>query len=80
MNKILLETERLDIRRVKLSDLDEMARINGDHDVMRYFGDSSLRTLPQNEPSKRVLMKAGLQLRGMRNYYERQLCYFVAEV
>lgn len=32
-----------------------------------------------NGPSKRVLMKAGLQPRGSGNYYERELCYFVAE-
>ena len=36
-------------------------------------------THAENDPSKRVLMKAGLQPRGTGNYYERELCYFVAE-
>ncbi len=36
-------------------------------------------THADNEPSKRVLMKAGLQPRGTGHYYQRELCYFVAE-
>jgi len=36
-------------------------------------------THPDNDPSKHVLMKAGLQQRGMGHYYDKQLCYFVAE-
>jgi len=36
-------------------------------------------THPANDPSKRVLMKAGLEPRGMGHYYDRELCYFVAE-
>ncbi len=168
LNNSLLETERLTLRRIKLSDLDDMARINGDPDVMRYIGDGSpwtrvqsearIRrilkvyelfpglglwigeekksnrfvgayaliyipktvevevgyrlcksawgrglategaralvgygmdvlglnrvvglTHPENEASKSVLMKAGLQPRGMGQYYDKQLCYFVAE-
>jgi len=168
VNGTLLETERLTLRRIKLSDLDDMARTNGDPDVMRYIGDGSTWTRaqsearirrilqvyelfpglglwigeekkshrfvgtyaliyipktvevevgyrlcksawgrglategaaalvrygrvelglnrvvglthPDNEPSKNVLMKAGLQPRGMGNYYDKQLCYFVAE-
>ena len=35
-------------------------------------------THPDNEPSKRVLMKAGLQPAGMGRYYDKSLCYFVA--
>ena len=35
-------------------------------------------THAENEPSKRVLMKAGLQPRGTGNYYDKELCYFVA--
>ncbi|MEO8383788.1 MAG: GNAT family N-acetyltransferase [Betaproteobacteria bacterium] len=168
MNTVLLETERLTLRRVKLSDLDAMARINGDPDVMRYIGDGSTWTRalsearirrilkvyelfpglglwigeekkshrfvgayaliyipktvevevgyrlcksawgrglategaralvrygmvelglnrvvglthPENAPSKHVLMKAGLQPRGTGHYYDKELCYFVAE-
>lgn len=168
MNSILLETERLILRRITLSDLDDMARINGDPDVMRYIGNGSTWTRaqsetrirrilkvyelfpglglwigeekvsrrfvgayaliyipktvevevgyrlcksawgrglategaralvrygigelglnrvvglthPKNEPSKNVLMKAGLQPRGMGHYYDKELCYFVAE-
>ena len=167
-NNILLETERLILRRVRLSDLDDMARINSDPDVMRYIGDGSTWTRaqsearirrilkvyelfpglglwigegkkprrfvgayaliyipktvevevgyrlcksawghglategaralvrygiielgvnrvvglthPENAPSKNVLMKAGLQPRGMGHYYDKELCYFVAE-
>lgn len=167
-NNILLETERLILRRIRLSDLDDMARINGDADVMRYIADGSTWTRaqsearirrilkvyelfpglglwigeektshgfvgayalnyipktvevevgyrlcksawgcglategasalvrygmvelglnrvvglthPENEPSKNVLRKAGLQPRGMGHYYDKQLCYFVAE-
>ena len=165
---ILLETERLILRRVTMSDLDEMARLNSDPEVMRYIGNGAVWTRPQsearirriltvyeifpglglwigeekknrrfvgafalnyipktvevevgyrlsksawgrgfategaralvrygisglgldrvaglthpeNEPSKRVLMKAGLQARGTGSYYDKQLCYFVAE-
>jgi RimJ/RimL family protein N-acetyltransferase len=36
-------------------------------------------THPANDPSKRVLMKAGLEPRGMGHYYDKELCYFVAE-
>ena len=166
-NTHLLETERLILRRIKLSDLGDMARINGDPDVMRYIGDGSTWTRvqsearirrilqvyelypglglwigeektsrrfvgayaliyipktvevevgnrlcksawgrgfategaralvrygmvelglnrvvglthPENAPSKNVLMKAGLQPRGMGHYYDKELCYFVA--
>ena len=165
---ILLETERLVLRRVTLSDLDAMARLNSDPEVMRYIGDGSAWTRaqsearirrilnvyeifpglglwigeekstrqfigayaliyipktvevevgyrlskvawgrgfategarafvrygmlelglnrvvglthPANDASKQVLMKAGLQARGMGHYYDKQLCYFVAE-
>ena len=165
---ILLETERLVLRRVTLADLDRMARLNGDPAVMRYIGDGTVWTRaqsearirriqkvydifpglglwigeekptrrfvgayaliyipktvevevgyrlnqpawgrglategaralvrygmfelglgrvvglthPDNDPSKQVLMKAGLQQRGMGHYYDKQLCYFVAE-
>ena len=165
---ILLETERLILRRIALSDLDQMARINSDPEVMRYIGDGSVWTReqsearihrvlkvydlfpglglwigeekmarrfvgayaliyipntvevevgyrlqkwawgrgfategaralvrygmfelglervvglthPENNPSKNVLMKAGLQPRGMGHYYDKELCYFVAE-
>ncbi|MCY7388944.1 MAG: GNAT family N-acetyltransferase [Burkholderiales bacterium] len=165
---VLLETERLVLRRMGLADLDNMSRLNGDPEVMRYVGDGSAWTRaqsearirrvlmvyrifpglgfwigeekiskrfvgayaliyipnttevevgyrlsksawgrglategaralvrygmfelglnrvvglthPANEPSKHVLMKAGLQPRGMGHYYDRELCYFVAE-
>ena len=165
---ILLETERLVLRRVTIADLDKMARLNSDPEVMRYIGNGAVWTRsqsearirriltvyaifpglglwigegkanrrfvgafalnyipktvevevgyrlsksawgrgfategasalvrygitelgldrvvglthPQNEPSKRVLMKAGLQACGTGRYYEKQLCYFVAE-
>ncbi|MEQ1515737.1 MAG: GNAT family N-acetyltransferase, partial [Usitatibacteraceae bacterium] len=36
-------------------------------------------THPGNDASKHVLMKSGLQPRGMGHYYDKQLCYFVAE-
>ena len=166
--EVLLETERLVLRRVTLADLDDMARINGNPDVMRYIGDGSVWTRaqsearirrvlkiyeifpglgmwigedistrrfvgayaliyipktvevevgyrlqksawgrglategaralvrygmfelgldrvvglthPDNEPSKHVLMKSGLQPRGMGHYYDKDLCYFVAQ-
>ena len=165
---ILLETERLILRRVTLADLDQMASINGDPEVMRYIGDGSVWTRtqsearirrilkvyeifpglglwigeekltgkfigayaliyipktvevevgyrlqksawgrglategaralvlygmfglgldrvvglthPDNDASKHVLMKSGLMPHGMGNYYDKQLCYFVAE-
>lgn len=165
---ILLETERLVLRRIRDDDLDDIARINANPDVMRYIADGSLRsreqtaasirrthriydiypglgfwigeekpqrkfvgvfalvyipktvqvevgyrlrksawgrglategaralvrygmielglervaglTHPGNIASQNVLMKAGLQRRGMGRYYERDLCYFVAE-
>jgi RimJ/RimL family protein N-acetyltransferase len=165
---ILLETERLRLRRVALTDLDNMTRLNGDRDVMRYIGDGSVWTRaqsearirrilkvyeifpglglwigeekhtgnfvgayaliyipktvevevgyrlrksawgrglategaralvrygmfelgldrvvglthPDNDPSKQVLMKSGLQARGTGHYYDKELCYFVAE-
>ena len=165
---ILLETERLVLRRVTMADLDEMARLNSDREVMRYIGNGAVWTRaqsetrirrilkvyeifpglglwigeekanrrfvgafvliyipntvevevgyrlsksawgrgfategaralvrygitelgldrvvglthPANDASKRVLMKAGLQTRGTGRYYDKQLCYFVAE-
>ncbi len=36
-------------------------------------------THAENDPSKHVLMKAGLQPRGTGRYYDKELCYFVAE-
>jgi RimJ/RimL family protein N-acetyltransferase len=164
---ILLETERLVLRRVTMADLDNMARINSDPEVMRYIGDGSVWTReqsaarikrilkvyeifpglglwigeeksskrfvgafaliyipktvevevgyrlcktawgrgfategaralvhygmfelgldrvvglthPENDPSKHVLMKAGLQASGTGHYYDKELCYFVA--
>jgi len=36
-------------------------------------------THAENEASKNVLMKAGLSPRGMGRYYDKDLCYFVAE-
>ena len=167
-NHILLETERLTLRRLALADLDNMARLNSDPAVMRYIGDGSVWTRaqsearirrilkvyeiypglglwigeekstrrfvgayaliyipktveveigyrlcksawghgfategaralvrygiielgldrvvglthPANEPSKHVLIKSGLQPHGLGRYYEKELCYFVAE-
>lgn len=166
--RILLETERLALRRYERDDLDRLTRLNTDPEVMRYIGDGSLRdreqtragiaraeriyemypglgfwvaeeksqrrflgvfaliyipktvevevgyrlmksawgrgyategaralvryglfevglnrvvglTHKENDPSKHVLMKAGLQPRGMGHYYDKELCYFVAE-
>jgi len=36
-------------------------------------------THPENQASQNVLMKSGLQRRGMGHYYDKDLCYFVAE-
>lgn len=166
--RILLETERLVLRRYERDDLDRLTRLNTDPEVMRYIGDGSLRdreqtragiaraqriydifpglgfwvaeekptrrfvgvfaliyipktveievgyrliksawgrgiatdgaralvryglfelgldrvvglTHPENDPSKHVLMKAGLRARGTGHYYDKELCYFVAE-
>ena len=165
---IFLETERLVLRNMSMEDLDKMARLNSDPDVMRYIGDGTVWTRPQsearirrilkvyeifpglglwigeekaterfvgayaliyipntvevevgyrlqksawgcglategaralvqygmfelgldrvvglthpdNDASKHVLMKAGLQQRGTGRYYDKKLCYFVAE-
>ncbi len=165
--RILLETERLVLRRYERDDLDRLTRLNTDPEVMRYIGDGSLRdreqtragiaraqriydlypglgfwvaeekpkrnfvgvfaliyipktvevevgyrlvksawgrglatdgaralvryglfelgldrvvglTHQQNDASKQVLMKAGLQPRGTGHYYDKELCYFVA--
>jgi RimJ/RimL family protein N-acetyltransferase len=165
---ILLETERLILRRMSIDDLDKMTKLNGDPDVMRYIGDGTVWTRaqsearirrilkvyeifpglglwigeekvsqkfvgayaliyipktvevevgyrlqksawgrglategasalvrygifelglnrvvglthPDNDASKHVLMKSGLQARGMGHYYDKELSYFVAE-
>lgn len=165
---VLLETERLILRRMSLKDLDKMARLNSDPDVMRYIGDGTVWTRtqsearirrillvyeifpglglwigeekiarkfvgayaliyipqttevevgyrlqksawgcglategaralvrygmfelglervvglthPDNDASKHVLTKAGLQARGTGRYYDKELCYFVGE-
>lgn len=55
--EVLLETERLVLRRVTLADLDEMARINGNPDVMRYIGDGSVWTRAQSEARIRRVLK-----------------------
>ena len=54
---ILLETERLILRRVSLDDLDKMARLNGDPDVMRYIGDGTVWTRAQSEVRIRRILK-----------------------
>lgn len=36
-------------------------------------------THPDNAASQNVLMKSGLERRGMGHYYDRDLCYFVAD-
>ncbi len=167
-DQALLETERLILRRMSMKDLDKMARLNSDPDVMRHIGDGTVWTRaqsearirrilkvyeifpglglwigeekvsrkfigayaliyiprttevevgyrlqksawgrgfategaralvrygmfelgldrvvglthPDNDASKHVLMKAGLQARGTGRYYEKELCYFVGE-
>lgn len=167
-SNILLETERLVLRRISLADTDIMAELNADPKVMRYIGAGGVLTraesdarvrrmmkiyemypgfglwaaeekptrqfvgafaliyIPktvevevgyrlhqfawgrglategaralvrygmfelgldrvvglthlENEASKRVLMKAGLQPRGTGHYYDKELSYFVAE-
>ncbi len=166
--EILLETERLILRRVTPADITLMAPLNADPEVMRYIGDGSVWTReqsaarinrilkvyelypglglwlgeerstrkfvgayaliyipktvevevgyrlhqhawgrglategsralvrygmfelgldrvvglthPENQASQNVLMKSGLQRRGMGHYYDKELCYFVAE-
>ena len=54
---ILLETERLTLRRLALADLDNMARINSDPAVMRYIGDGSVWTRAQSEARIRRILK-----------------------
>ena len=54
---ILLETERLILRRVTLADLDDMARLNGDAAVMRYIGDGAVWTRAQSEARIRRIQK-----------------------
>lgn len=167
-DNIVLETERLRLRRLSMADLDAMTALNGDAAVMRYIGDgvvwtraqSAVRirrilqvyeifpglglwmgeekssgrfvggyaliyipntvevevgyrlhthawgrglategaralvrygmvelgldrvvglTHPENDASKHVLMKSGLAPCGTGWYYEKELCYFVAE-
>jgi RimJ/RimL family protein N-acetyltransferase len=36
-------------------------------------------THPENMASQHVLMKSGLKRHGMGYYYDRDVCYFVAE-
>ena len=56
-DNILLETERLILRRVTLADLDDMARLNGDPAVMRYIGDGAVWTRAQSEARIRRIQK-----------------------
>ena len=57
VNGILLETERLVLRRVTLSDLDDMTRLNRDPEVMRYIGDGAVWTRAQSEARIRRIQK-----------------------
>ena len=57
VNGILLETERLILRRVTLADLDDMARLNSDPEVMRYIGDGVVWTRAQSEARIRRIQK-----------------------
>lgn len=45
--RILLETERLILRRYELDDLDRLDKLNSDREVMRYIGDGSPRSREQ---------------------------------
>ena len=54
---VLLQTERLVLRRVALADLDNLTRINGDPAVMRYIGDGSVWTREQSEARSRRVLK-----------------------
>ena len=54
---ILLETERLILRRMSIKDLDKMARLNSDPDVMRYIGDGTVWTRAQSEARIRRILK-----------------------
>ncbi len=45
--QVLLETERLVLRRYERDDLDRLDRLNSNVEVMRYIGDGSLRTREQ---------------------------------
>ncbi len=51
MEKILLETDRLRLRRWKDSDVEPFAAICGDPEVMKYIGDGSTRTLEETARS-----------------------------
>ena len=54
---ILLETERLVLRRVAMADLDKMAQLNSDREVMRYIGDGAVWTRAQSEARIRRILK-----------------------
>ena len=56
-NHILLDTQRLILRRLSLADLDNMARLNSDPAVMRYIGDGSVWTRAQSEARIRRILK-----------------------
>ena len=56
-DQVLLETERLILRRMSMKDLDKMARLNSDADVMRYIGDGTVWTRAQSEARIRRILK-----------------------
>jgi hypothetical protein len=45
---IILETQRLLLRELEMSDIDSIAEIYGSEDVMKYIGKCGLRGLPGN--------------------------------
>ncbi|MBI3715791.1 MAG: GNAT family N-acetyltransferase [Betaproteobacteria bacterium] len=54
---ILLETERLNLRRVTLADCKEIARMNSDPQVMRYVGDGKPRSREMSETGVRRMLR-----------------------
>ena len=60
-----LETERLVLREITSNDYEDLCRMNGDHEVMKYVGDGSVRTREMMVHEMEMLMSHYLRHPGL---------------
>jgi len=81
---IVLETNRLVLRHVRPDDIEPLASLFADPDVMRFSSGTQSREYTQrwieaaNTPSVRVAGKMGMHLEKTIRMWDRSVCVYVA--